>query len=78
MPDRIVYCVVTNAGGIDGLDRSDKGGHIKFASYVKSDAEAKADDWSHVEARVIDPEQVARDVRKKLNPVECLCLFDSM
>ena len=76
MTDRIVYCVVTKPGGVDGMDRQDKGGIVKFASYVKSDAEKKVDGWSFLEARVIDPVQVAKEALAKLNALERLCLAE--
>jgi hypothetical protein len=67
MADRIVYCVVTKPGGVDGRDSQDKGGFVKYASYVKSDAEKKVDSWSSVEARVFDPDEIAKKALGKLD-----------
>jgi len=74
--DVIVYMTVSNGGGMDGMDRSDKGGHIKFASFDRDEAEAadKKDHWAHLEARVVVPAEIARNVLAGLDPVKLLCV----
>lgn len=72
--DRIAYCVVTNPGGIDGMDRNDKGGVVKFASFNRKEAERKVDGWSHLEPRVITPEAIKNQALEKLDALERLVL----
>lgn len=73
--DIIVYCVVSKGGGIDGMDRSDKGGRIKSASFDKAEAEKACDAWSHVQARVVSPNAIAFAALGRLDAVERLCLY---
>jgi len=73
--DRIAYCLVTTGGGVDGRDHTDKGGHVRFATFEKGEAARKRDGWVRVEARVVVPAAVAAAAKGKLDPVEHLCLL---
>jgi len=73
--DTIVYVTIGNGGGIDGMDRSDKGGDIRYATFYRDIAEKKVDGWSHFGTPlVVVPADVARETLSRLNPAELLCL----
>jgi hypothetical protein len=75
MTDKIIYKVVTNGGGIDGRDSSDKGGTVKFASLVREEAEKKVDAWSTLKVDVIQNfEEEAKKALTLLDPVERLLI----
>ncbi len=73
--DVIVYCVVSKGGGMDGMDRSDKGGLIKSASFTEAEAREACDAWSDVLTLVVSPNAIAFAALDKLNAVERLCLY---
>lgn len=70
MSDSIVYLVVSNGGGIDGRDHTDKGGKVLYASHYKESAEKKVTGWSHFEARVVDHTEICKKVVHKLDSLE--------
>jgi hypothetical protein len=72
--DQIVYLVLSNPGGIDGRDTSDKGGTIKFASFVKLEAENNTDKWSTVTPKIVNVETQRAETLKKVNPLDLLIL----
>lgn len=72
--DQIVYSVVTNSGGIDGMDRDDKGGVIKFASYDKAEAESQVDPWSTVKSCIVNVEERRKVALNALTAIEKLLL----
>jgi len=75
--DRIVYKVVSKGGGVDGMDFSDKGGHTKYASFDRSDAEKHVDGWSELRVEVIEHyEKRSERLLKDLDPVDRLILED--
>ncbi len=74
MSDRIVYLLVTNPGGIDGMDASDKGGRIVDASFEKSDIESALNGWYRLQTCVVDEDASKREALKKLSPVDRLVL----
>ena len=74
MSDKIVYLIVTNGGGMDGMDRADKGGKIMFATYNKAVAEKKVGPWSHIEPKVVDTLNTAEKALKKLDPLDILSI----
>jgi hypothetical protein len=75
MTDKIIYKVVTNGGGIDGRDSSDKGGTVKFASLDRAEAEKKVDAWSTLKVDVIENfEEEAKKALANLDPVERLLI----
>lgn len=79
MTDLIVYQVITNGGGCDGLDHTDKGGTLVTASFDKAVVTGKygKDERYRIEPKVIDLEQAKRAALAKLNPVDRLALFGS-
>ena len=73
--DRIVYTLVTKAGGVDGLDYKSEGGKIVDASFDKSVLEKhKSLPWCEIKAEVFDDEKARRDALAKLSPVDKLFL----
>lgn len=74
MPDRIVYKIVTKAGGVDGMDKNDKGGQITFASFDKAEAEKYIgnDTRYKLEKIVIDTDEVTKGAMNKLTKIEQL------
>lgn len=73
--DTIVYVIVGNGGGVDGMDASDKGGGIRYATFHRDIAERKVDGWVHLgEPLVLVPAEVAMETMSRLSPVEALCL----
>lgn len=77
MPDKIIYLVVSEPGGIDGRDFTDKGGRIKFASFDRSSAEAKLDAWHKLKLKAVSEEELDKIKNlafEKLDKVEQLVL----
>lgn len=77
LPDRIVYLLVSEGGGQDGLDHTDKGGQIVAASFLKTDIERRKglDSRYRIERRIVDDSDV-RKALAKLDRVEMLLVFD--
>lgn len=75
--DRIVYMVISNGGGIDGRDHTDKGGKVMLATFDKADAEGyilNKNSWYRVESIVVDMEKAKREALKKLTKLDKLIL----
>lgn len=73
--DKIVYLLISNGGGIDGMDRNDKGGDIVAASFDFDDIDKHANKpWGHLVKRVVNIEDARKDALKKLTPVDKLVL----
>ena len=74
--DKILYTLVTEGGGCDGMDFNDKGGKIVMASFSKNAVLKKKgqDTRYRLEKSVIDDEEVKGEALKKLSKVECLVL----
>lgn len=74
MSDIIIYTIVTKGGGEDGLDTSDKGGHVVKAFVEKHLAQEVAKNDSRLEVKpiVVDPEELRKEVMLRLTPVEQL------
>jgi len=75
--ERIVYCVVSLPGGIDGRDASDKGGIVIDAFLERAMAEKKVDAWSKVEPRVVDFAAESRKIMQGLSPLQKLVLREN-
>jgi len=74
MDDRIIYKVVSKGGGMDGMDHTDKGGKIKFASFSYDEALAKVTPWDTLEKEVLEFDKAKRLAMKKLDGVDKLVL----
>lgn len=74
MTDMIVYTVVTEPGGVDGKDPTDKGGVMVRATFDKEQAQQHVGNDSRMKVMpiVIDTEVVLTDMLSKLNMVERL------
>lgn len=70
--DQIVYCAVSQPGGVDGRDHSDKGGVIIRASASRESL--KIDAWTTLRTHVIKPAEIAENALSRLDPLERLCL----
>lgn len=77
MSDRIVYLVVSEPGGVDGLDQTDKGGTVLLATYQKEAAlSCKGQDCrKRLEPTVVNVEEVRAEVMRKLTAIERLVVF---
>ena len=75
MSECIVYQLVTNPGGVDGLDHTAKGGKVIRAHFSRAAAE---DDpsapWCNIEPVMIDPHKVLKTATEKLSPIELLVI----
>lgn len=76
MTDTIVYLAVTNGGGIDGLDRTDKGGRVMAAALSRDGLDPKwhVTGWYTITPVVEDLEKVALAAWRSLTPVQRLAL----
>ena len=72
--ERIVYCVVSLPGGIDGRDFSDKGGSVIDVFLERTMAEKRVDAWSTIEPRVVDFVEEGQKIMKDLSPLQKLVL----
>lgn len=72
--DQVVYVVISNPGGVDGKDHTDKGGKVTYASFYKSDADGKANAYGTVKARAVNMESARAKALAKLNPIDRLAL----
>lgn len=77
MTDRIIYLVISEPGGVDGLDNTDKGGTVVGAHFSKVVAEGQKgnDSRLRVTATVVDDEVVKAQAMAKLTLVERRVLF---
>lgn len=73
--DRIGYILVSEAGGVDGLDNNDKGGKEIAAFYTEQEA-LGSQKYPHakLEKRVLEIEKIREEALKKLTPTEILVL----
>lgn len=71
MAVQIIYTLVTNGGGVDGLDHTDKGGKVVgvfgFESVAKASPRAP---WCSVVPMMVDLDLVAKRAWEKLDPIE--------
>jgi hypothetical protein len=75
--DQIVYQVVTKGGGMDGMDHTDKGGKIKFASFDRAEAEKQVTAWDELKLVAMSGQELLdlkKKVLAKLDGVEKLVL----
>lgn len=79
MTDIIVYKVVSQPGGVDGLDFNDKGGTLVNASFEKQPMTLKYgnDCRYRIEPTVIDLDTAKREAMAKLTMIDRLALFGS-
>jgi hypothetical protein len=75
MTDTIVYTTVSNGGGIDGMDHTDKGGNVTGAYLDKLKATKNPNaPWNTVVPIVVDLEELAKATLRKLDPVARLAV----
>ncbi len=75
MADTIVYTTVSNGGGIDGMDRNDKGGNVTAAFLDKTSAIKNPNaPWNTVVPIVVDLEELALKTLNGLDPVARLAI----
>lgn len=75
MTDTIVYTTVSNGGGIDGMDHTDKGGNVTGAYLDKQKATKNPNaPWNTVVPIVVDLEELAKKTLAKLDPVARLAV----
>jgi hypothetical protein len=75
--DQIVYQVVTKGGGIDGMDHTDKGGKVKFASFDREEAEKQVTAWDDLKLVAMSGKELLalrKKVLAKLDGTEKLVL----
>jgi hypothetical protein len=73
MPLTNVNVLVTNPGGVDGMDHTSKGGEIVFAGTLE-ECQKKLNGWCTLEARVVDLALLKRQALGKLSALELLAL----
>jgi hypothetical protein len=71
LADTILYTVVTAAGGVDGMDQSNKGGVVTLASFDLEEAKKKVgqDTRLSVAKQIVNQKDVNAALAK-LSPVE--------
>jgi hypothetical protein len=71
LPDTILYSVVTAAGGVDGMDNTDKGGAITLVSFDLDEAKKKVgqDTRLSVAKQIVNQDDINAALAK-LNPIE--------
>ena len=73
---QVVYTLVTKAGGVDGLDHTDKGGKVVgvfgFEAVAKQAPNAP---WCDVVPQAVDLTELAKQALKKLDPLEQYALL---
>ena len=75
MPECIVYQLITNPGGVDGLDHTAKGGKVVRAHFSRASAlEDPGAPWCKIEPVMIDPAKVLKTATGKLSPIELLVI----
>jgi hypothetical protein len=75
MADTIVYTTVSNGGGVDGMDHTDKGGRVMGAYLDKKKAINNPNaPWNTVVPIVVDIEELAKTSLAKLDPVVRLAI----
>ncbi len=73
--DRIVYVLISNGGGVDGMDRSDKGGAIMDASFNEEEVKKNPNlPWGTIKKRVYNMKEAKTKAMRKLNKVDKLVL----
>lgn len=73
--DRVVYVLVTDAGGPSGIDANDKGGVVVGAFFEEDAAERSPKyPYCHIEKRVVNTKDAKTDALEKLNPIDRLIL----
>ena len=69
--DQIVYTLVSNGGGVDGKDHTDKGGKIIAASLCKN-VDEKRLAYNTLQKLVVNLDEVRAKALEKLDPIERL------
>lgn len=74
--DKIVYTLVTEPGGVDGLDRDDKGGVVVLASYEKGIVERRKgqDTRYKIVPQIVNIATAKMEAIRKLNVIDRLIL----
>lgn len=72
--DQIVYSVVSKGGGVDGMDRSDKGGVVKSISLDKKAMLKELSPWHELQSQIVDFDAAHVEALKKLTPLDKLVL----
>ena len=72
--DKIMYSLVSEPGGADGMDSKAKGGNVLHCSFDKSVIEKKkgSDSRYRIEKEVVDTDELRKQVKAKLTPAEML------
>lgn len=71
MADIIVYTLVQNGGGIDGMDFTDKGGKISSCHETRQAAEADRNaPWCKIVPIVVDTVEAKRKALAKLDALD--------
>lgn len=75
MPECIVYQLITNPGGVDGVDHTAKGGSLLRAHFSRASALGDPSaPWCKIEPVMIDPDKVLKTATDKLSPIELLVI----
>ena len=75
MKEVIVYTLVGNGGGIDGMDHTNKGGEIRAAYLTRDEAENdKRAPWCKINPIVLDLDKAKSHAKAKLDPIDKLAL----
>lgn len=73
--DSIVYTIVSNGGGVDGRDPSDKGGNVTRAYLDRENAnKCPTLPWGKIVPIVVDLKEVAKEAMESLTPVQRLAV----
>jgi hypothetical protein len=73
LQDRILYIVVTEGGGQDGRDHTDKGGKVMLATFDLDEAKKRvgSDSRFKIEKRIVNEDDVKKALAK-LDPIDLL------
>lgn len=63
--DKIIYQVISKGGGMDGMDHTDKGGQVQFASFEREEAENKITPWTELKLIAMSGKEIT-ELRKKV------------
>lgn len=79
MTDIIVYKIISQPGGVDGLDFNNKGGTLVNALLSKHEATVRygSDCRYLIEAEVLNLDFAKQRAMAKLDPIDRLALFGS-
>lgn len=68
---QVIYLLITKGGGMDGTDRTDKGGKIiEVHGFEEVALKSPSMPWCTIEPRAVDLKEIARQASDKLDPLE--------